>query len=60
MPYDYYDYFKKQSKNRNFTPIDETVKEKIWNDSVDFNMVQKWMKIEDKIRIELYLILRYN
>ncbi len=60
MPYDYYDYFKKQRKNRNFTEISDLVKEKIWSDSISFKLSLEWSKIEDKIRIRLYQNLRYN
>ena len=60
MPYDYYDYLKKQRENDDFTEVTDIVRKKIWNDSIDFKISQGWLKIEDKIRIRLYYYLRYN
>ncbi len=60
MPYDYYEYFTKERNNEIFTEISEKIRQKLWNDSFDFRLSQKWLKIEDKIRIRLYLPLRYN
>ncbi|WP_407376435.1 hypothetical protein [Methanobrevibacter sp.] len=60
MPYDYYDYFKKQTKNRHFTEVSDIVKEKIWSEGINFKLSLEWLKIEDKIRIKLYQNLRYN
>ena len=60
MPYDYYEYFTKQRNNKIFTEISEKIRQNLWNDSFDVKLSQKWLKIEDKIRIKLYLNLRYN
>lgn len=60
MPYDYYDYFTKQRNNEKFTEISEKIRQNFWNESFNFKLSQKWLKIEDKIRIKLYLYLRYN
>ena len=60
MPYDYYEYFTTQRNNKIFTEISEKIRHNLWNDSFDVRLSQKWLKIEDKIRIKLYLNLRYN
>ena len=60
MPYDYYEYLKKQRENDSFTQITDTVRQKIWSESINFKISQEWLKIEDKIRIKLYLTLRYS
>ena len=60
MPYDYYDYLTEQRNDEKFTEISEKIRQNLWNDSFDFRLSQKWLKIEDKIRIKLYLLLRYN
>lgn len=60
MPYDYYDHLTEQRNDEKFTEISEKIRQNLWNDSFDFRLSQKWLKIEDKIRIKLYLLLRYN
>ena len=60
MPYDYYEYLKKQRENDSFTQITDTVRQKMWNESINFKISQEWLKIEDKIRIKLYITLRYS
>ena len=60
MPYDYYEYLKKQRENDSFTQITDTVRQKIWSESINFKISQEWLKIEDKIRIKLYITLRYS
>lgn len=60
MPYDYYEYLKKQRDSDEYIEINDIVRQKIWSESIEFKARQKWLKIEDKIRIKLYLYLRYN
>lgn len=60
MPYDYYEYLKKQRDSDEYIEINDIVRQNIWSESIDFKTGQKWLKIEDKIRIKLYLYLRYN
>ena len=58
MPYDYYEYLKKQRENDDFTQVTDIVRQKIWSESIGFKISQEWLKIEDKIRIKMYLFLR--
>ncbi|MDO5810289.1 MAG: hypothetical protein Q4Q37_04275 [Methanobrevibacter sp.] len=60
MPYDYYEYLKKQRENDDFTQVTDIVRQKIWSESIGFKISQEWLKIEDKIRIKMYLFLRYT
>jgi len=60
MPYDYYEYLKKQRENDDFTQVTDIVRQKIWSESIGFKISQEWLKIEDKIRIKVYLFLRYT
>ncbi|WP_458454315.1 hypothetical protein [Methanobrevibacter sp.] len=60
MPYDYYEFLKKQRDSDEYSEITDVVRQKIWSDSISFKISQEWLKIEDKIRIKLYLYLRYN
>ena len=60
MPYDYYEYLKKQKENDEFTQVTDIVRQKIWSESIGFKISQEWLKIEDKIRIKMYLFLRYT
>ena len=60
MPYDYYVYFTRERNNEIFTEIYEKIRQNHWSDSFDFRLSQKWLKIEDKIKIRLYPLLRYN
>ena len=60
MPYDYYEYLKKLRDSDEYNQIDDVVRQNIWNDSIDFNTSLNWQETEDKIRIRLYILLRYN
>ena len=60
MPYDYHEYLKKQRENDDFTQVTDIVRQKIWSESIGFKISQEWLKIEDKIRIKMYLFLRYT
>jgi len=60
MPYDYYDQLKEQRDSEEYTEISDVIRKNVWNDSIDFQKSLEWMEVEDKIRIRLYLLLRYN
>ena len=60
MPNDLYDHFMKEKSNPLFTEISNIVRDKIWHESIDFDISQKWLKTEDKIFIQLYYLLRYT
>ena len=58
MPYDYYDYFKSQSQNEEYSETTDKVKEKIWNETINFRLSQEWIIMEEKLLMDLYLLLR--
>ena len=60
MPYDHYEYLKKQIKHEEYNEIIEIVRQEIWSDSIDFKIMLNWVNIEDKVRNRLFLFLRYN
>ena len=60
MPYDYYDLLKDTRDSDEYTEISDIIRQKTWNDSINFRMSLGWLTIEDLIRIKLYLFLRYN
>lgn len=60
MPYDHYEYFKKQIEHEEYNEIIEIVRQEIWSDSIDFKIMLNWVNIEDKVRNRLFLFLRYN
>lgn len=60
MPYDYYEILKKLRDPEEYMETTDIVREKLWNESINFKISQEWLKIEDKIRIKLYPYLRYN
>ncbi|MBR3139514.1 MAG: hypothetical protein IKF11_01420 [Methanobrevibacter sp.] len=60
MPYDHYEYFKKQNEHEEYNEIIEIVRQEIWSDSIDFKIMLNWTNIEDKVRNRLFLFLRYN
>jgi hypothetical protein len=60
MPYDYYEYLKKQRDNEEYIGTDELVRQNLWSETVNFKLSQKWLKIEDIILIKLYRNLRYS
>ena len=60
MPYDYYDYLKKQRENEQYIESSELVRQNLWSETINFKQSQKWMHIEDKILIRLYRRLRYS
>jgi len=58
MPYDYYEYLKKQRDSEEYTETSELVRQNLWNETIDFKLLQEWTCVEDKILISLYLLLR--
>lgn len=60
MPYDYYEYLKKQRDGEEYTETSELVRQNLWNETIDFKLSQEWIHIEDKILIRLYWRLRYT
>lgn len=60
MPYDYYEYMKKQRESEEYTETSELVRQKLWSETINFKLSQKWMRIEDMILVKLYLRLRYS
>ena len=60
MPHDLYDQFIKEKSNPEFIEISNIVRDKLWYESIDFVMSQKWLKTEDKLLLELYYLLRYT
>ena len=60
MTYDYYEYLKKARNSDEYIEIEDIVRKNIWSDSIDFKISEQWRTIEEKIRINLYLFLRYN
>ncbi|WP_462315128.1 hypothetical protein [Methanobrevibacter sp.] len=60
MPYDYYEYLKKQRESEEYTETSELVRQKLWSETINFKLSQKWMRIEDMILVKLYLRLRYS
>ncbi|MBE6502586.1 MAG: hypothetical protein E7Z79_09150 [Methanobrevibacter thaueri] len=58
MPYDYYEYLKKQRDSEEYTETSELVRQNIWSETIDFRLLQEWTCVEDKILISLYLLLR--
>ena len=60
MPLDYYEYLKKQQESEEYRETSELVRQNLWSETINFKLSQKWMRIEDKILIKLYLRLRYS
>ena len=59
MPYDYYEYLKKQRENEQYRETSELVRQNLWSETINFKVSQDWIAIEDRILIRLYLLLRY-
>ena len=59
MPYDYYEYLKKQRENEQYKETSELVRQNLWSETINFKVSQDWIAIEDRILIRLYLLLRY-
>lgn len=60
MPYDYYEYLKKQRENEQYRETSELVRQNLWSETINFKVSQDWIAIEDRILIRLYLLLRYT
>ena len=60
MPYDYYEYLKKQRDAEEYTETAELVRQNLWSETINFKLSQEWLDIEDRILIMLYLRLRYT
>jgi len=60
MPYDYYEYFKKQRSNKEYSETTELVRQNLWSETINFRQSQSWISIEDKILMKLYSNLRYS
>ena len=60
MPYDYYEYLKKQRENEQYKETSELVRQNLWSEAINFKLSQEWQDIEDRILIRLYLLLRYT
>ena len=60
MPYDYYDLLKKQRESEQYTETSDLVRQNLWNESINFKLSQRWIRMEDKILIRLYRKLRYS
>jgi len=60
MPYDYYEYLKKQRENEQYRETSELVRQNLWSETINFKLSQDWINIEDRILIRLYLLLRYT
>ena len=60
MPYDYYDYMKKQRDSDEYIETSDLVRQNFWSESFNFNLSNVWLRIEDRILIRLYRYLRYN
>ena len=60
MAYDYYDILKRRIDSDEYTEVSDIVRQDLWSDGFEFKMSKEWLKIEDLIRISLYLFLRYS
>ncbi|WP_405265217.1 hypothetical protein [Methanobrevibacter sp.] len=60
MPYDYYEYLKKQRENKEYMETSELVRQNLWSETINFKLSQEWLDIEDRILIMLYQRLRYT
>ena len=60
MPYDYYEYFKKQRENNEFIETRELVRQNLWSETINFRLSNEWISIEDKLLLKLYRNLRYS
>ena len=60
MVYDYYDILKRHPNIDEYTEVSDIVRQDLWSDGFEFKMSKEWLKIEDLIRISLYLFLRYS
>lgn len=60
MPYDYYEYLKKQRESEEYIESSELVRQNLWRETINFKQSREWLETEDKILIRLYRLLRYT
>ena len=58
MPYDYYEYFKKQKESDEYVETTELIRQKLWSEAIQFRMSLEWLEIEKRILIRLYRNLK--
>lgn len=44
MPYDYYEILKQLRDNDEYTEVSDIVRQKIWNETIDFKIFENWIK----------------
>ena len=60
MPYDYYEFLKKQRESDEYIETEELVRQNLWSETINFKLANSWMKTEDRILLKLYRNLRYS
>ena len=60
MPYDYYEFLKKQRESDEYIETEELVRQNLWNETINFKLANSWIKTEDRILLKLYQNLRYS
>lgn len=60
MPYDYYEFLKKQRESDEYMETEELVRQNLWNETINFKLANSWIKTEDRILLKLYQNLRYS
>ncbi len=60
MPYDYYEFLKKQHESDEYMETEELVRQNLWNETINFKLANSWIKTEDRILLKLYQNLRYS
>ena len=60
MPYDYYEFLKKNIENEEFKETTERVRENLWSESIDFQIMQNWATTEERLLYRYYIYLRYS
>jgi len=60
MPYDYYEFLKKQRESDEYMETEELVRQNLWNETINFKLANSWIKTEDLILVKLYQNLRYS
>lgn len=60
MPYDYYEFLKKQRESDEYIETEELVRQNLWSETLNFKLANSWIKTEDRILLKLYRNLRYS
>ena len=60
MPYDYYEFLKKQRESDEYIETEELVRQNLWNETLNVKLANSWIKTEDRILLKLYQNLRYS